>query len=176
MIMRDLTGPLQSEAISDLIQSILVSECIHPSQPLWFLSGWISDIEVVDNTTRAFALIDPEWPATKLRLSQVLKTILVKDGHVSVVLRDVDHNQYFLGKLADLKKEFSSQLRIYLGEHEHQKGIVGQNFCLDGSMNFTRHGIQINGEHLIFRTDPQVVSTRRIDLSTQWYEVEDGNF
>lgn len=172
--MRDLTGPLQATAIADLLQSIFVAEALSPSDPLWILSGWISDIPVIENGAREFGAIDPDWPTGKVRLSQVLRTILSKGGRSAFVLRDVDQNRRFLERLAPLRREFPNQLWSTLGEYEHQKGIVGRNFDLAGSMNFTHLGTTVNGEHLIYRTAPEVVSARRLELANQWQDAFDG--
>ena len=172
--MRDLTGPMQANAIADLLQSIFVAEALSPSDPLWILSGWISDIPIVENEAREFSVIDPDWPTGKVRLSQVLRTIVSKGGRVALILRDVEHNKSFLERLAPLRREFPSQIWSTLGEYEHQKCIVGKNFDLAGSMNFTRLGTTENGEHLIYRTSPEVVSSRRLELANQWTNAFDG--
>ncbi len=173
--MRDLTGPLQATAIADLMQSIFVAEALAPSDPLWILSGWISNIPVIDNGAREFGVIDPDWPTGKVSLTQVFRTIVSKGGRIALVLRDVEQNHRFVGRLSSLTREFPNQLWWTLGEYEHQKGIVGRNFDLEGSMNFTFHGITINGEHLIYRTAPDIVAGRRLVLATQWQDAFDGD-
>ncbi|MDA8637293.1 phospholipase D-like domain-containing protein DpdK [Rhodospirillales bacterium] len=174
--MRDLTGPLQATAIADLLQSIFVAEALYPSDPIWILSGWISDIPVIENGAREFGAIDPDWPTGKVRLSQVLRTMLSKGGRVALVLRDVEYNKRFLDSLTPLKREFPEQIWWTLGESEHQKGIVGQDYDLAGSMNFTPSGIGVNGEHLIYRTAPETVASRRLEFMSQWPEAFDNGF
>lgn len=168
--MRDLTGSLQATAISDLLQSIFVAESLCPSNPIWILSELISDIPVIYNGSRQFCAIDPDWPIGNVRLIHVLKTILSKKGRIAFVLRDVENNNRFIEHLAPLKKEFNKQLWWILGEFEHQNGIIGRNFDLSGSMNFTHNGISLNGEHLIYRTAPEVVAGRRFELANKWQE------
>lgn len=172
--MRDLTGPLQASAISDLIQSIFVTEALAPSDPLWILSGWISDIPVINNSAREFSTIDPDWPTGNVSLTQAFRTVISKGGRIAFVLRDVEQNQRFVSRLKPLKREFPKQIWWTLGEHEHIKGILGRNFHLSGSMNFTHRGIKVNGEHLIYRTTSDTVAARRLELATQWQEAFDG--
>src|SRR5690242_13180917 len=100
--MRDLTGPAQGRGIRDLIQSVLVAEALAPSDPLWLLSGWISDIPIIDNRARQFAAVDTEWPSSMVKLSQVLRTLLERGGSIALILRDVDHNKAFVEKLRPL--------------------------------------------------------------------------
>jgi len=173
--MRDLTGPLQSNAISDLMQSVFVAEVLAPSDPLWILSGWISDIPIIKNDAREFSVIDPDWPTGNVLISQVFKTLLSRGGRIALILRNVEQNQRFVARISAIKREYPNQIWWFLGEHEHSKGIVGKNFDLSGSMNLTRHGININGEHLIYRTDPEVIAARRISLTNQWQEAFGAN-
>jgi hypothetical protein len=172
--MRDLTGPLQANAIADLIQSIFVMEALAPSDPLWILSGWISDIPVIDNSAREFSMIDPDWPTGTVRLVQALSTLVSKGGRLAFVLRDVEQNHQFLDHLKPLKRDFPEQIWWALGEHEHIKGILGRDFHLSGSMNFTHRGIKVNGEHLIYRTAADKVAEQRLVLANQWQDAFDG--
>jgi hypothetical protein len=171
--MRDLRGPLQAGAIRDLIQSLFVAEVLKPSKPLWILSAWIADIPVIMNHSRQFSGIDPDWPTGAVHLSKVFRTILTRGGRISLVLRDVVNNQRFVDELYPLKKEFESQLSWFLGEHEHEKCIVGEDFVLSGSMNFTRRGITTNGEHIVFRTALGDAATSRIALRQLWPKLAD---
>jgi hypothetical protein len=172
--MRDLTGPLQASAISDLMQSIFVTESLAPSDPLWILSGWISDIPVINNYAREFSTIDPDWPTGNVSLTQALRTIVSKGGKIAFVLRDVEQNQRFIMLLKPILREFPGQVWWVLGEHEHTKGIVGHDFDLSGSMNFTYRGIKVNSEHLIYRTAAETVAARRLELANHWQEAFDG--
>jgi len=173
-MMRDLTGPLQATAISDLIQSIFVAESLAPSDPLWILSGWISEIPVINNGAREFSVIDPDWPTGGVNLSQAFRTIVSRGGRIALVLRDVEQNQRFVTRLRPLIREFPKQIWWTLGEHEHAKGVVGHDFDLSGSMNFTHRGITVNGEHLIYRTASETIAGRRIELASQWQDAFDG--
>ena len=60
---RDLHGPTQSRAIRDLFQSLFVAELINPSPKLWLFFAWISDVEILDNSARQFAVLEPDWPS-----------------------------------------------------------------------------------------------------------------
>jgi hypothetical protein len=166
--MRDLTGPTQGRAIRDLLQSLLVTETLAPSDPLWLLSGWITDIAVVDNRAGRFADIDPEWPLGPVRLSAVLRSIVIRGGSVAIVLRDVDHNRPFLDRLRSVQRSHPGRLKIALAAEFHEKGMVGTDYDLSGSMNFTHRGVEVNDEHVILRTDRAVVAARRLTLDAHW--------
>jgi hypothetical protein len=46
---RDLVTPRQRQALADVLTSFLLAELLTPSQPLWLISAWISDVEILDN-------------------------------------------------------------------------------------------------------------------------------
>jgi hypothetical protein len=166
--MRDLIGPTQGRAIRDLLQSLLAAEVLSPSVPLWILSGWISDIPLIDNRTGQFAASDISWPQTLVPFSTVLRTIVARGGSLAIVLRDVDHNTSFLARMRELRGVFPGQVRVVATTDFHAKGIVGKDFDLSGSMNLTHRGIEVNDEHLIYRVDPATVAERRITLESLW--------
>jgi hypothetical protein len=166
--MRDLTGPSQGRAIRELLQGLLVAETLHPSDPLWVLSGWITDIAVVDNRAGRFSHVDSEWPLGPVSISAILGTIVRRGGSVALVLREVDHNRAFLNRLRMVGRSCAGRLRAALTSDFHEKGLVGADYDLSGSMNFTHRGIEVNDEHLILRTDPQAVAARRLTLDAHW--------
>ncbi|HZP88593.1 MAG TPA: phospholipase D-like domain-containing protein DpdK [Burkholderiales bacterium] len=166
--MRDLTGPSQVRAIRDLLQGIFAMEAMKPSKPLWLLSGWITDIGIIDNRARQFNTLDPSWPTAMVPLSAVLRTILERGGGVSIVLREDQHNRYFTDRMRGLRGEFPQTLRILLAPDFHEKCLVGTDYVLNGSMNLTYRGVEVNDEHVVFRTEPSIVAERRLVLATLW--------
>jgi phosphatidylserine/phosphatidylglycerophosphate/cardiolipin synthase-like enzyme len=45
----------------------------------------------------------------------------------------------------------------FLFEKEHSKGLISDTWALIGSMNFTYSGVEINGELVTFKTDPNSI-------------------
>ena len=168
MTMRDLTGPTQGRAIRDLLQGLLIAEILQPSDPLWILSGWISDVPLLDNRAGQFSGAVPSWPQTWITLSGALHTLVRKGGSIAIVLREVEHNLPFINRMAALSALFPGQVRVAATASFHEKGIVGSDYDISGSMNLTHSGIQVNDEHLIYRTDPSIVAERRITLDLNW--------
>jgi len=165
---RDLHGPAQSRAVRDLLQSLFVAELIAPSPKLWLFFAWISDIEVIDNSARQFASIQPDWPSKVIRLSEVLRALLSRGAEVRLVIREHGHNDYFIAKLQVLKADFGDQVKWTIEKSFHAKGLLGRDYFLSGSMNLTLSGISINGEHLVLRTDPATVAEQAIELGSRW--------
>ena len=165
---RDLHGPTQSRAVRDLFQSLLIAELIHPSPKLWLFFAWISDVEIIDNSAREFAALEPDWPAAPIRLSQVLRALLARGVAISLVIRADGHNDYFIARLQTLKARYGDQIKWTVEKSFHAKGLLGADYFLSGSMNLTLNGISINGEHLVLRTDPAAVAEQSIELESRW--------
>lgn len=165
---RDLHGPAQSRAVRDLFQSLFVTELIAPSPKLWLFFAWISDVEIVDNSSREFAALVPDWPAAPIRLSQVLSALLSRGVQVRLIIREDGHNDYFIARLQRLKSRFGELIKWTVESKYHAKGILGADYFLSGSMNLTLNGISINGEHLFLRTDPSAIAEQSIELESRW--------
>jgi hypothetical protein len=84
---RDLHGPAQSRAVRDLFQSLFIAELLAPSLKLWLFFAWISDVEIIDNSARQFAALEPDWPAAPIYLSQVLRTVLSRGVQLRLSLK-----------------------------------------------------------------------------------------
>ena len=165
---RDLHGPAQSIAVRDLFQSLFIAELVHPSPRLWLFFAWISDVEIIDNSARQFAALEPDWPAAPIRLSQVLRALLARGIEIRLVIRADGHNDYFIARLQTLRARYGDQIKWTVEKSFHAKGLLGADYFLSGSMNLTLNGISINGEHLVLRTDPAAVAEQKIELESRW--------
>jgi PLD-like domain len=168
---RDLHGPAQSRAVRDLFQSLFVAELINPSPKLWFFFAWISDVEILDNSARRFAALEPDWPATPIRLSKVLHALLSRGIEIRLIIREHGHNESFIACLQSLKASYGGLIKWKIEKSFHAKGVLGADYFLSGSMNLTLSGISINGEHLVLRTDPAAVAEQTIELESRWEEL-----
>ena len=167
---RDLHGPDQARGVRDLFQTLFAAELLSPSKGLWLFFAWISDVEILDNSTRRFAAIEPDWPTAPIRLSQVLGALLARGTQLRLVIREHGHNEYFIARLQTLKGRFGDQLKWVVEPDFHAKGLLGDDYFLSGSMNLTFNGISVNGEHLILRTDPAAIAEQAEQLHLQWEE------
>lgn len=165
---RDLHGPAQSRAVRDLFQSLFVAELVNPSPKLWLFFAWISDVDILDNSARQFAALEPDWPASAIRLSQVLRALLSRGVQIRLIIREDGHNDYFIARLNGLRVRFGDRIKWTIEKTFHAKGLLGADYFLSGSMNLTLNGISINGEHLVLRTDPAAVAEQAIELESRW--------
>ena len=165
-IARQLHSSARSTELRDLLQSLFVGEILLPSRCVWLVSPWISDIPIIDNETNLFSQLAPEWPRGRVSLSQVIVRMLSAGTTVHVATRDDELNRSFLSVLKSLGGE--GRLRVHTSEDLHEKGLLGDDFYLSGSMNFTVAGIQINEEVLHLITDPADVAQNRVILTQRW--------
>jgi len=165
---RDLHGPAQARGVRDIFQSLFAAELISPSPKLWLFFAWISDVEILDNSARRFASLEPDWPAAPIRLSQVLGALLARGSQVRLLIREHGHNEYFVSRLFALKERYGDLVKWHVEKDFHAKGLLGVDYFLSGSMNLTLSGISVNGEHLVLRTDPAAIAEQAEQLELQW--------
>ena len=162
---RDLASARSRDVPRAMLQSLFVAELIAPSRPLWILSPWISDVELIDNRGGRFAGIEPAWPSAWIRLLPILRAIAERGGRVVIVANRAPHNDEFERRLRDLDEPALCFIR---DESVHAKGIVGEHFLIAGSMNLTYGGVRRNDEHLHYATDPERIHEWRVELEQKW--------
>ena len=163
---RDVASHYRSRDVpKELLQSVFAAELIEPSDPLWIVSPWITDLELIDNEGGRFSALNPDWPNAPIRLVGVLTTLVARGGSVTIVTTDDKHND-------DLEQKLDAQgldkIRVLRRPALHMKGIVGRGFALEGSMNLTYNGVHRNEERLIYRTEPAKMSEIRIEFEQRW--------
>lgn len=157
------TRPRNGLAIVDVLAGVIASELCSPSPELWLVSGWVSDVTVLDNSSRQFDGLMGQDAGSSLTLSEVLQILATKGTEVHVALRDVEHNRDFLRRLGS-----SPRIHTYLSADLHEKILVGWDWTLKGSMNFTWNGLRRNEESIDLQVGPAVASTQRLELRTRW--------
>jgi hypothetical protein len=165
---RDLLTPRQREALADVLTSCVVSELLDPSDPLWLISAWISDIPLIDNSGGSFESLAPEWPRGPVSISRVLETRLRLSGKVFIAMRDDTHNQLFAKQLQYLEEQHHGTLRWVLAPDLHQKCLCGKRYALRGSMNFTWNGLNAKEEQMTLTTAEAEVRKLRFELQDRW--------
>ena len=151
-----------------LLQAIFVSECLHPSPCIWIVSPWISDIPLLDNRTGALSYLEPGWGPSRVSFSQVLAKLLNLGTVLHVATRPDEHNKSFLNRLQDQVPGENPSLHIHQSEELHEKGMLGSDYYLSGSMNFTYNGIYVTEEVAHYHTSPEIVSENRIRFTSRW--------
>lgn len=160
------TRPRNGLAISDVLASALLSELLSPSPELWLVSGWVTDVVVIDNSVGEFDSVLGPDPGSRLSLSEVLGILARSGTELHVALHDNDHNLAFIERLR--RQAGGPTLHTYFGDAVHEKTLLGWSWLLKGSMNFTWNGTQRNEEGLDFVFDRAVAAQERFDLRTRW--------
>jgi hypothetical protein len=146
------------EEVRDLIQLLFACELLAPSRCLWLVSPWITDLDVIDNRDGRFSALEPTWGARPIRLIEVLARLADQGTVLRIAMRPAGStraNADVARKLADLKARLADpdQVRVIEREELHTKGLLGDDYFLAGSMNFTRSGVQVWDERVALHTD-----------------------
>jgi hypothetical protein len=157
------------EEVRDLIQLLFVSELLAPSRCLWLVSPWITDLDVIDNRDGGFSALEPTWGARPIRLTEVLTRLASQGTFLRIAMRPVAQapaNTNVAQKLAELSASLANPNQVQVAEREelHTKGLLGDDFFLAGSMNFTRSGVEVWDERLELHTDHVSVMQAMLEM------------
>ncbi|MEV8095180.1 phospholipase D-like domain-containing protein DpdK [Kitasatospora sp. NPDC085879] len=168
--MKELTRTLRTSAktglsVDSMLAAALLSELISPSRQLWLVSPWITDVEVIDNRHGNFDSLFGDVPPSSWRLSDVLLRLSGAGTEICVVTRADPHNDLFLRRMesADPKR-----LHVWRDPDVHEKTLCGQDWLLDGSMNFTVRGMAKNDESVTYKMGGPGAGQARLDLARRW--------
>lgn len=160
------TSARAGQELRDLVQGVLVTELLAPSQEFWIVSPWISDVVVLDNTDASFSGLDSSWPAQGIGLLKVLTVIAASGTALWIETRPDDHNKRFVARLQDGVGVDGFNLRY--SPVLHEKGLLGDGYVIGGSMNFTVNGLFLLEESVRLDTDPDTVAQARLAFRTRW--------
>lgn len=165
-----LTTQTTSRAeIRELLEGIFVAELLTPSDCVWLVSPWITDLDILDNRCGQFSALVPTWGLRRIRLSEVLSEIMYR-SIVHIVTRPDAHNASFFQKMRDLSEASDASDHLKFAQHEtlHLKGLLGQDYYLSGSMNLTYNGVEVNHEGIVLERSPEVISAARIHFQENY--------
>ncbi|RZS64542.1 hypothetical protein EV187_2929 [Agromyces ramosus] len=160
------TRPRNGVAISDVLSAVLVSELVAPSQELWLVTGWVSDIPVIENRTGEFSAIAEDLDANALILSDVLAHLTMQGTLVNVAVREDRHNDVFL---ETIRRRCDKQwLSVFSSPDLHEKVLCGDDWLLKGSMNFTWNGLNLHEESIELVVDRTEAAKSRLEFGVRW--------
>ncbi len=171
LIVRTMNG--SRDDVRDLLESLFAAEMLAPSEQLWLVSPWISDLPVLDNRAGAYAGLEPSWPKRHLTLAELFAFALksAPHCHVRIVTRPDPRNARFCERLRTLADLDGSTSRLNIENNRetlHIKGLAGSNFVLKGSMNFTHNGVEVLEEVVELEIDPARVSALLLNFVTHY--------
>ena len=88
-----------SAEAASLLANLFAAELVSPSECIWLVSPWISDIQILDNEVGAF---DPlsRWGPRSVRLAEVLATLASCGSSVVIGTTADPHNDEFIAHLS----------------------------------------------------------------------------
>jgi hypothetical protein len=161
------TGRSERE-VEHLLQHLFVVEALAPSDRLWLVSPWITDLEIIDNRASSFRGVEPAWPHRWIRLSELLASLAQRGTRIVVATRADEHNESFRRRLEAAAVAVGAGHRIAnvidAEDEQHTKGLLGDGYFLSGSMNLTVRGVHINDEQVTLSLDENEVAQARINF------------
>lgn len=156
--------------IRELVAGILAAELLFPSRCIWLVSPWIRDIELLDNRTAAFRGLGPTWAQREIRLFDILAELVRRGATLVIATLPGDDNARVLETLQREIKATGDEkrLNVVFRPQLHAKGLVGDDFCLSGSMNFTRNGIENLDEMVTFTRVASDVGALRMEFEKEY--------
>jgi hypothetical protein len=166
------TSALSShEELADALQALFVAELLKPSTPLWIVTPWISEVDVLDNRSGLFNGLLPDLPQRPIRLIEVLVNMLQRGGGVVIACRPDDHNRSFIESLrhrAAAEDAGYERLNCRYASELHEKGILSSSLLLSGSMNLTYNGIRRLEESITITNDADTIARTRHAYEDRW--------
>ncbi|MFC2034893.1 phospholipase D-like domain-containing protein DpdK [Chloroflexota bacterium] len=167
---RQIRSRQATRFLPDLLQSVFVKELLVPSEELWLVSPWISDIPIINNGGGEFSSLVPEWDRTLIRLSQVILYLSGHLSHIHITTNNEKHNIAFIQAVHNIGGHNFGTLSIKQSDFLHEKGLLGKDYFLSGSFNLTYYGITLNDEIAHLYVDPAIVAENRIAFRERWKE------
>ena len=172
MTLRQLrtTAIARREELADVLQTLFVIELLDPSDPLWIVSPWVSDVEILDNRVDQVRGLVPDLPPRWIRLGEILHRLMLVGGSVVVATRGDPHNRMFTNQLERRAAEsgLADRLAVHLAPELHEKGILTKRLHLSGSMNLTFNGLRRLEESVQVSADRESLARVRHSYEDRW--------
>jgi hypothetical protein len=132
--------------LSDLLVGMILDGKCADSDPLWVISPWITDFELIDNRLQRFSALRPgtDLPAW-IRFGSALRMVAER-REVRIITSSNPDSQRFLNQLRSM--DVPGIVCRYADDVEHRKCVVCGEFLVDGSMNITFSGVEVRGEQI----------------------------
>ena len=163
------TSPVTGIRLDPVLTAVLLAELLAPSDQLWLVSAWISDVIAVDNTRGDYDSLFADASARAYHLSEILALLTVSGTDLYVISRPAEHNSAFLARLQ--RRADSERLTVIRHADVHEKTLCGKDWVLTGSMNFTLRGMQVNDEAVTYKVSEAAAAQARIDFVRRWKDL-----
>jgi len=165
------TSALSSrEELADALQGLFIAELLDPSQPMWIVTPWISDVVVIDNRAGRFSGLLPGLPQRPIRLAEVLVAQAQRGGSILIACRPDEHNRGFVEQLTSRATDagVGDEVTCRYSAELHEKGLLTRHVLLSGSMNLTYNGLRRFDESILVTDDSDAVARARHVYEDRW--------
>ena len=159
------TGFFTGVKIDRLLSDVMLSELLTPSQDVWLVSPWISDIEAIDNTGGTYDAAF-EDPMNRTYLFSEILALLTRTGSKLRVVTRPGKSLAFVNRLQSAAEP--ENLRIVRENDVHEKTFCGHDWQITGSMNYTFNGMHKNDERSSYRVDPAAAALTRVEFTHRY--------
>jgi hypothetical protein len=163
MVSRNIWSHKLGSSLRDLLSSscgtlLLTGE---QSQPAYFSSPWMSNFVLFQNQLNEWGGIFPDRPdLVEIRFADFLAS-LSQNRPVRLVVVENKTSESFV-KNPSIVESSGIEVR-YAPESYHEKGILTEEFYIEGSMNLTYSGVYLRDEKVVFH--PRASNETRINLA-----------
>ena len=131
------------------------------TQPAYFSSPWMSNFVLYQNPFREWSGLFPDLSdQIEIRFADFLARLSMSRT-VRLILVDNSTTRLFL-KTPVIRETDEIQCR-FAPETYHEKGILTDEFYIEGSMNLTHSGVFLRDEKVVFH--PQIGNEQKIHLA-----------
>jgi phosphatidylserine/phosphatidylglycerophosphate/cardiolipin synthase-like enzyme len=155
-------------AVREVLSFVFAQELLSPSQDLFLVAPWISNVVIFNNHLGQFSSFNPEWGRREVRLTEVIVAVASSGTMIHVHTRPEPHNKNFEWRVKQAMSDSGVTDRLLWKEDAllHTKGLLTDRVCIDGSMNLTESGVALNDETISVSYDPTDISAARVHFET----------
>lgn len=162
-----LHGTLGRRQFKEVLGSLLTGLIVVP-KPLWLVSPWVSDFDLLDNQSGEWNMIQPAWGLKVVPFSELLIDCVEAGCPLNLVTKKgVKTNSSFLKRLDDTLGGLKDY-RVGQVDELHGKGLLSPDWYLSGSMNFTFSGTNRNDEQLQLTTNTGMISETKLEYEKRY--------
>ena len=150
------------EVLGNLLVGLIIS-----TDKIWLVSPWLTDYDLLDNRTGNWNAIDPSWDNRFVTFTDLLISLVKSGCHLNVVTTNIEINRPFINKLSTSLNMYENFQIIY-SENLHIKGLLTDHFFINGSMNFTYRGANINEEQVPINIDKETILEAKLEFEGRY--------
>jgi hypothetical protein len=160
--------PLGKRHLKEVLGSTFAGLIISPEE-IWLITAWFTNFEILDNRSGNWNYLNASWGNRMVTFVELLETAVLNGCKLNLVVNETKTNDTALNLLKS-KLVNEVNFRFEVSKKEHIKGLVTESCFIDGSMNLTFSGANVNSEMLTLSGDSHEISEARIDFGNLYFK------